>query len=79
VRNRLRRDHGYPAEAGRRFGVIAIHSPAPPRPAGGLARASGGAALACAGYGSIVTVTASMGMAAAGAAIDALLSRGGSR
>jgi tRNA A37 threonylcarbamoyladenosine dehydratase len=32
-----------------------------------------GAPLACAGYGSIVTVTAAMGFAAAAAAIDQVL------
>jgi tRNA A37 threonylcarbamoyladenosine dehydratase len=32
-----------------------------------------GAPLACAGYGSIVTVTAAMGFAAAAAAIDQML------
>ena len=35
----------------------------------------GGAPLACAGYGSIVTVTASMGLAAAARAMDSILER----
>lgn len=71
VRARLRRDHGFPRETGRAFGVAAIWSPAPPgaAPAGTEA----GAPLACAGYGSVVTVTATMGMAAASDAIGALL------
>ena len=36
---------------------------------------SGGAPLACAGYGSLVTVTAVFGMVAAGLLIDAALQR----
>lgn len=55
-----------------RFGVPAIHSPeqiAGTRPKG----EGGGMPLACAGYGSLVTVTASMGLAAASQAIAQLL------
>ena len=86
LRSRLRRDYGFPAAAGasghdlaraRKFGVPAIFSS---EAATGLTPASdadngreGGAPLACAGYGSIVTVTASMGMAAAARAIDLIL------
>ena len=50
----------------------AIHSPeqiAGTRPKG----EGGGMPLACAGYGSLVTVTASMGLAAASQAIAQLL------
>jgi tRNA A37 threonylcarbamoyladenosine dehydratase len=86
LRSRLRRHYGFPAAAGasghdlaraRRFGVPAIFSD---EPVAGLTPASdaddgrqGGAPLACAGYGSIVTVTASMGMAAAARAIELIL------
>ena len=55
-----------------RFGVPAIHSPeqiAGTRPKG----EGGGMPLACAGYGSLVTVTASMGLAAASQAVAELL------
>lgn len=55
-----------------RFGVPAIHSPeqiAGTRPKG----EGGGMPLACAGYGSLVTVTASMGLVAASQAIAQLL------
>lgn len=86
LRLRLRRDYGFPPAAGasghdlaraRKFGVPAIFSSereSGPRPGsetdhGGV----GGSPLACAGYGSIVTVTASMGMAAAARAIDVIL------
>lgn len=80
VRARLRRDHGFSREAGRRFDVIAVHStqlPAPRRAAGGSADVQeglgAGAPLSCAGYGSLVTVTAPMGMAAASLVMQALL------
>ena len=71
VRARLRRDHGFPRDTSQPFGVEAIWSPAP---AGLHAPTSGdaGSPLACAGYGSTVMVTASMGLAAAARAIDAI-------
>ena len=73
VRARLRRDHGFPRERGARFGVEAIWSAAP---VGGTRPESPGEAgmpLACAGYGSVVTVNASMGFAAAADAVAAVL------
>lgn len=86
LRSRLRRVHGFPPAAGPRlgnlagapkFGVPAIFSSEPvagamPADDAGSPRV-GGAPLACAGYGSIVTVTAAMGMAAASRAIDIML------
>lgn len=55
-----------------RFGVPAIHSPE--QIAGTRPKSEGGGMpLACAGYGSLVTVTASMGLAAASQAIAQLL------
>ena len=84
LRLRLRRDYGFPPAAGasshdlaraRRFGVPAIFSSE--RATGQMPASegagTGGAPLACAGYGSIVTVTASMGMAAAARAIEMIL------
>lgn len=86
LRSRLRRDYGFPPAAGagsrdlaraRRFGVSAIFSNEPisgPAPGSDPDNdRTGGAPLACAGYGSIVTVTASMGMAAAARAIDGIV------
>lgn len=74
VRARLRREHGFSREVGKRFGVITICSrqlPAgPTQPAG-----DAGAPLACAGYGSSVTVTATMGLAAAAWVMDAIVRR----
>jgi tRNA threonylcarbamoyladenosine dehydratase len=72
LRARLRREHGFTRDAGRDFGVPAIHSSEPPggETVGSGASEAPGAALACSGYGSIVTVTAAMGLAAASWAID---------
>jgi len=74
VRARLRREHGFERRPGMRFHVPAIHSdePAAARRRVGL---GGGFALSCAGYGSIVTVTAAMGLAAASWALAALVPR----
>lgn len=74
VRARLRRDHGFERRAGVRFGVTAIFSDEPAlamRPA--APDAGGGFALSCAGYGSIVTVTAAMGLGAASWALAELV------
>jgi len=79
VRRMLRRDHGFPSAAGQRplaFGVPALYSDEPVRaPAGSAETPRPGAALACAGYGSSVVVTAPLGFALAAAAISALLAR----
>lgn len=77
VRARLRREHGFPREAGKRFRVEALHSDEPlsraQREAACHDVAAGGAPLNCAGYGSLVTVTAAMGLAAASWAIERVL------
>ncbi|MBA3476981.1 MAG: tRNA threonylcarbamoyladenosine dehydratase [Lautropia sp.] len=86
LRLRLRRDYGFAPAAGasghalaraRKFGVPAIFSSeraSGPTPGSETdSGRTGGSPLACAGYGSIVTVTASMGMAAAARAIDVIL------
>jgi len=76
VRARLRRDHGFTRERGRPFGIEAIWAPAPHTPgARPEAPEPAGMPLACAGYGSVVMVTAAMGFAAAADAIDAILRR----
>lgn len=74
LRARLRREHGFPREPGRKFGVRAVYSTQ--ATASGVALAGtgeAGAPLACAGYGSIVTVTAAMGLAAASVAMREML------
>jgi tRNA A37 threonylcarbamoyladenosine dehydratase len=79
VRARLRREHGFPraAAAGRipPFGISAVYSDEPvalPDAADCDADAQFVAGLACAGYGSSVTVTAPIGFAAAALALGAL-------
>lgn len=77
VRARLRRDHGFPRDTTQAFGVPAVWSAAPrdgtQRVPAGLAQA--GTPLACSGYGSVVMVTAAMGLAAASGALEAVLAR----
>ena len=79
VRQRLRRDHGFPRDGGARpskFHVLAIYSDEPvqgPALAGGAAGSFTGG-LACSGYGSSVAVTATMGFVAASAALKRLSS-----
>ena len=69
VRARLRREHGFPRDPARAFGVAALHFEAQ-RVAGQACAVEAGAPLACAGYGSIVTVTGTLGFAAAALAVD---------
>jgi len=79
VRYRLRRHHGFARERvsanGQvrvsKFGVTAVFSDEPIR-----GKTSRGAALACAGYGSVVTVTASLGLALAACALQRIAERG---
>lgn len=77
VRARLRREHGFPREPAKRFRIDAVYSDEPPPgvpdPAACASDTRGGAPLNCAGYGSVVTVTAAMGLAAASWAIARLL------
>jgi tRNA A37 threonylcarbamoyladenosine dehydratase len=79
LRARLRRDHGFPrAGDGRvqRFGITGVYSDEPLVRAPSLCddgeQATPGAPLACAGFGSSVVVTATMGFVAAGHALTAL-------
>ncbi|MDX9862855.1 MAG: tRNA threonylcarbamoyladenosine dehydratase [Rhodospirillales bacterium] len=82
VRATLRREHGFPREPGRKFGVECVFSTEPlrypdgeggtchERPADG--RVHG---LNCAGFGSSVCVTASFGLRAAARVLDSLAAR----
>lgn len=73
VRSRLRRDYGFPRDAGKKFGIEAVFSSEPivmPREAACDIDAEhessiGPQGLNCAGYGSSVCVTSAVGMAAA--------------
>jgi tRNA threonylcarbamoyladenosine dehydratase len=72
VRHRLRRQHGFPlaGAAKPRFNVTGVYSDEPvQRPQGA------GPGLACAGYGSSVAVTATMGFVAAAQALTKLAAR----
>ena len=69
VRYRLRKFHGAPKE-GKKMGVMCVSSPeAVVRPD---ASAQGDNTLNCHGYGSLVTVTATFGLCAAGFVMDQL-------
>jgi tRNA A37 threonylcarbamoyladenosine dehydratase len=71
VRSHLRRAHGFPAadQRGGRFDVPAAYSDEPVH-APSTAMGTPGAPLACAGYGSLVTVTAPLGFVLAARAVQ---------
>jgi len=79
VRARLRKEHGFPRDPKKKFGVDCVFSPEQiRRPAAGDSCTAGegfdaGAGLACAGYGSSVAVTASFGFAAAARVLAGIL------
>jgi tRNA A37 threonylcarbamoyladenosine dehydratase len=77
VRARLRKEHGFPREPKKKFGVPCVYSPEPiRRPTSAdlcATPADGGAGLSCAGYGSAVMVTAAFGMTAAAHLIEIFL------
>jgi tRNA A37 threonylcarbamoyladenosine dehydratase len=74
VRHQLRHHYGFPAAARPPvpFGVRAVFSDEPVQWPGQAGAAAPGSPLACGGYGSAVTVTATMGFAAAAAALEQL-------
>jgi tRNA A37 threonylcarbamoyladenosine dehydratase len=75
VRGQLRKAHGFTRDPKRKFGVEAVYSTEPlryPAPDTSCAVPSGPAGLNCAGFGSVVTVTATVGMFAAARALNAL-------
>jgi tRNA A37 threonylcarbamoyladenosine dehydratase len=75
VRARLRREYGFTREPGKKFGIEAVTSNEPPQrpPACG----AGPHALSCAGYGSSMAMTASIGLFIAARAIERLLEGSG--
>lgn len=76
LRHRLRRHYGFAHEVSgrvRKFGVPAVYSDEPIRAPQNCSPAAG---LACAGYGSTVTVTGAMGFAAAALALQHLAAGG---
>ncbi|QGU33055.1 tRNA threonylcarbamoyladenosine dehydratase [Thermochromatium tepidum] len=79
VRAQLRKRHGFTRAPNKRFGVAAVYSIEPVQTlAAGMicdTSRSGSSGLNCAGFGSVVTVTASLGLFAAARAINALVKR----
>lgn len=87
VRAQLRKDHGFPREPKKKFGVDCVYSPEQLRPSASAVQADAettascaaaegfdaGAGLNCAGYGSSVAVTASFGFAAAARVLAGIL------
>jgi tRNA A37 threonylcarbamoyladenosine dehydratase len=69
VRYRLRKHHGAPKE-GKKIGVACVFSTEPVMPPDASCDLQSDGSLNCHGYGSLVTVTASFGMSAAGWVID---------
>ena len=77
LRSTLRKHHGFAgaqAKRASRLGVSVLWFEQPAHRPVSVGHAQGvSAPLACAGYGSLVTVTAAMGLAAAGKALDLLV------
>ncbi|MGQ9660670.1 MAG: tRNA threonylcarbamoyladenosine dehydratase [Thermochromatium sp.] len=76
VRAQLRKSHGFTRELNKRFGIEAVYSSepvrTPPARAGCDSRRLALTGLNCAGFGSVMTVTASFGLFAAARAINTL-------
>lgn len=80
VRARLRKEHGFTREPGKKFGIEAVFSTEPLRlpavdacDAAAAGAASAPQGLACAGYGSSMAVTAGVGLLCAARALEHLL------
>lgn len=72
VRAQLRRVHGFTRVPGKNFGIEAVYSDEPTRrPA--ICEGGGPQGLSCAGYGSSMAMTASIGLFIAARAIETLL------
>lgn len=78
VRARLRKEHGFPRDPRKKFGVEAVYSTEPLRyPTAACDAAQGPAGLSCAGFGSSMAVTAGFGLAAASRLIEGIVSSTG--
>ncbi|MDR2926176.1 MAG: tRNA threonylcarbamoyladenosine dehydratase [Azoarcus sp.] len=73
VRARLRREHGFTREPGKKFGIETVTSDEPLRRPSACATDSGLQGLSCAGYGSSMAMTASIGLFIAAQALGRLL------
>ena len=72
VRKNLRQRHGFARNPTTRFGVMAVYSDQPTGAEADGIEAQEGRGLNCAGYGSLVSVTAVFGFVAAGLVIERL-------
>lgn len=75
LRYELRKKYGFPRDPKKKFGIDCVYSPEPVRrPQAGAVCETGSApqGLACAGYGSAMTVTATVGLVAAARVLDRL-------
>ncbi|MBL8438709.1 MAG: tRNA threonylcarbamoyladenosine dehydratase [Zoogloeaceae bacterium] len=73
VRACLRKEHGFPRDPKKRFGVEAVYSTEPlSYPDASCEAGAGPAGLSCAGFGSSMAVTAGFGLAAAARLIETL-------
>lgn len=78
VRAQLRREHGFPRDPRKKFGVAAVFSTEAlryPDPQASCETQGAPAGLSCAGFGSSVCVTSVFGMAAAAHAIQLILAK----
>ncbi len=73
LRYRLRRQHGAPRD--KRIGIACVYSQEPVAPPDPSCAVEGDGSLNCHGYGSVVSVTASFGLCAAGWVLDGLARR----
>lgn len=74
VRSLLRKEHGFPRDPRRKFAIEAVYSCEPLRyPAVACDTGQAPQGLACAGYGSSMAMTASVGLFAAARALEQLL------
>ncbi|NMG64539.1 tRNA cyclic N6-threonylcarbamoyladenosine(37) synthase TcdA [Azoarcus indigens] len=74
VRAALRKNHGFPRDPRRKFGIEAVYSVEPLRyPIAACAPGQAPQGLACAGYGSSVAMTASVGLFAAARVLGRLV------
>lgn len=71
LRYQLRKHHGAPRD-GKRMRVACIYSREPVAPPDASCAVEGDGSLNCHGYGSVVTVTATFGLAAAGMLLDGI-------
>lgn len=72
TRRLLRQDHGFPTNPRRRFNVPSVWSDEPQAAPSPDCETPTQGSLNCAGYGAVMTVTASFGLVAAGYVINAL-------